>query len=336
MEESTRDIDCTTRLLPPKGKDKDGMMLGKQIPSGSTNSCSESSEDYSNVSASEDVDEERAERQALLSGNNYNAAKDPYAELIASAMEVRRRVHSANEVTARLREISRGMAKRMQEQQEGKEEEEEREDQQSMRNAEKMSREELYLEFEEEFTSALETLRTMQFFGVLSDMDRMSMAVTRAAFLTSRRNLISIQENQHNHLTRLLFTAWRQQFQLRQDIRRREQGMLVSHDYDGPSMGEVGMKEDAARPAFVFPMAESIGGFGQCGETDDFEERDHMAALYGLHKTLQRIVAMQKERLRCLVEETTGSSENMMNGLNRNNKHSSPSKLCDNGCCSVL
>ncbi|KAH9600265.1 hypothetical protein LSM04_001257 [Trypanosoma melophagium] len=351
-ETTTQQLDENPELFAPKGEDAVLLFGAKHISSDSGTLCSNSAEEYSTASPSEEEKgKEGHEQQRLLSVSNYNATKDPYAEIINGAVEVRRRVHRANEVTARLRDISRGMARRVHRQHnkheynaiQVKDDEEEEEKEEISRGSEKSLREKLYLEFEEEFNAALEALRTMQFFGVLSDMERMSIAVTRAAFITSRRNLIRIQENQHTHLTRLLFTAWRQQFQLRQDIIRRG-GMSASIDCDGPPRrggareSEMGRKEDVARPAFVFPLAQSVRGFGAGSEAGDDEERDDMAALYCLHKTLQRIAAMQKERLRYLVEETaTAVADNVLGDLNRNKeKRRGHGKVLGVGCCSVM
>ncbi|RNF14357.1 uncharacterized protein Tco025E_05915 [Trypanosoma conorhini] len=257
---------------------------------------------------------------------------DPCRDLIGGAAEIRRRVHCANIVTARLRVFSRGMLLRQSSQQEANVASHGCDDEGSMLQSN------LCREFEAEFAAALELMRSLRFFGALTAEERAHIPVTRAAFIASRKNMVDIQINQQSLLSRQLSVAWEQHYRLCKTMLQKERDIRESRKSTSLLIG----RDEAETSSLWSKRADDFAPLlpahsGEHGDVAVKKLQEHMNALRALLWDMQRILATQQQALQQLggVTRRHGVEDARIAaklGLRRQcgGKHAS----C--GCCSIM
>ncbi|KEG14538.1 hypothetical protein DQ04_00411020 [Trypanosoma grayi] len=300
----------------------DALLFTKKLSSSASNSSLGCYSDASNGN------EQERKQQRLLDKSNYGAANDPYAALVGNAAEVRRRVHRANGITARLRDMLQEMTRPQQQQ--GYE--------QHQQEPQGEGLEKLYLDFEAEFTAALQAMRAMRYFGALTEEEKLAMPITRAAFIASRTNLMHVHRNQHELLSRLLYTAWKQQYRLRHDVVRRDGG------------AQCPFKHASSFPSRLYTVSNTHSGASWsleeskiCGITSSYdnsdakdgnEVHDDMEPLRVLLQKLQGIVLTQQESLRRLEARMAGTaSKDEVKAAHKTIESHRRSRPPTSGCC---
>ncbi|EKF38470.1 hypothetical protein MOQ_001323 [Trypanosoma cruzi marinkellei] len=257
--------------------------------------------------------------------------KDPCREIVTNAAEIRRRVHRANVITSRLRDSSGKMMQRLRQKKgfiaiNGHDDDE------------SLVREALYCEFRTEFAAALETMRSLHFFGALTVRERIEIPVTRAAFIASRKNMIGIQKNQQSLLYRQLFTAWQQHYRLCRDMLRRQRDIggcrTNTSLFIGRGDSETSSSWEKTAGGVV---SSSLADNAEEGNSDFKKLQDHMNTLHALLWDMQRIAAKQRE----LLQQLEGNPIGRDSGRWRRTAQIAADKPCCGknsmcGCCTIM